>query len=153
MGSDSGHGIKRSDFARLVASDGSRSSGRPFVRRNSGSHRRRPRSRMGDHWRTISASTAVRSALAARRPHRRNFARRCRNLGNAFRFHASLSFAQNRSRSGNVLCAVRRNVSRCDRTNYLLQHRAGNYARRDAIACIRSGPALTTRRQRVTFVS
>ena len=91
---------------------------------------------MGDHWRTISPSTTVRSALAARRHHRRNFARRCRNLGNAFRFHASLSSAQNRSRSGDILCAIRRNVGRCDGIDYLLQYRAGHYARGHAVAAI-----------------
>src|SRR5947207_5505813 len=62
---DSRHGIRRSEFARLVASDGSRSAGWPFVRRDSGSHRRSARRRVGDDWRTISAWTTVRSELAA----------------------------------------------------------------------------------------
>ena len=84
---------------------------------------------MGDDWRTISASTTVRSTLAARRPHRRNFACRGRTLGNAFRLHASLSSAQNRSRSGDIICAICRNFGRCDGTGYLLQYRAGHSAR------------------------
>ena len=88
---------------------------------------------MGDHWRTISASTTVRSALAAGRDHRRHCARRGRALGNAFRLHASLSSAQNRSRSGDILCAIRRNVGRCDGIDNLLQYRAGNYARCHAV--------------------
>ena len=46
--------------------------------------------------------------------------------------------AQNRSRSGNVVCAVRRNVGRCDRIDYLLQHRAGDYAWCDAVARLAS---------------
>ena len=145
---DSRDGIRRSEFARLVASDESRSAGWPFVRLDSGSHRRCSRSSMGDHRRTISASTTVRSALAARRHHRRNFARRCRNLGNAFRFHASLSSAQNRSRSGDILCAIRCNFSRCDGTDYLLQYRAGNHARCDAI-----GVDAVPRRTRVAVLA
>ena len=123
--------------ARLVASDESRSAGRSFVRRNPGSHRRCSRSDMGSHWRTVSASTTVRSALATRRSHRRNFARRCRNLGNAFRFHASLSSTQNRSRPGDIVCAVRSNAGRCDRIDYLFQHRVSDHARRDAIGVAR----------------
>src|SRR5213075_2850980 len=46
------------------------------------SHRRCSCGRMGDHWRTIFASTAVWSALAARGHHRWNFPHRCCNLGN-----------------------------------------------------------------------
>ena len=81
------------------------------------------RSSMGGHRRTISDTETVRSALALVAFTVGIFARRCRNLGNAFRFHASLSSAQNRSRSGDILCAIRRNSGRRDGIDYLLQHR------------------------------
>jgi hypothetical protein len=46
--------------------------------------------------------------------------------------------AQNRSRSRDILRAIRRDVSRRDRIDYLLQHRAGHHARRDAVARLAS---------------
>jgi hypothetical protein len=52
--------------------------------------------------------------------------------------HASLCHAQNRSRSGDILCAIRRNFGRCDGIDYLLQHRAGDYARCDAVVRLAS---------------
>ncbi len=52
--------------------------------------------------------------------------------------HASLCHAQNRNPSGDILRAIRRNVSRRDRIDYLLQHRAGDYAWCDAVARLAS---------------
>src|SRR5206468_5664795 len=93
---DSRHGTGRSDVARLVASDESRSASRAFIGRDSWSDRCRPRRRMGHRRRTIFPSTAVWPALAPRRAHSRYSTRRCRAMGNTFRIHASVPSAQSR---------------------------------------------------------